>query len=966
MNPSVVALLVSHDGSRWLPAVLDGLQAQTTPVDSVVGVDTGSKDESPGLLGGLLGVPGGLAGEVVTLPGRTSYPEAVRAGLERVAAQDAEWVWLLHDDSNPAPDALERLLEAAAADPTADVLGPKLREWPSLKRLLEIGVTISGTGRRETGLEPGEYDQGQHDEVRQVLAVNTAGMLVRRRVLDELGGFDEQLPIFGNDVDFGWRAASRGFRTVVVPQAVVFHAEAAHRGTRRTPLTGRHTHYQERRAAVFTLLANVSGRRLPWQVVRLFFGTLVRMVGFLVVRSPGEALDDLAALFSVYLSPGEVRGARRSRRTPAGSSGEPHDPRPLLAPWWLPYRHGLDFVGDIVAAALDQAQDVADRRRAVKEAAAPAPIRRPTVVDDDAMEEDTGFVARFFTNPLALALTVVVVLSVVGAREAFGHVTGGGLAPAPSSAAQLWRLWTESWHPLGTGTGVPAPAYVAAMALLGSVLGNSAAAAVSFVLLLAVPLALWGAWRVLRVVGRLVDPGGSPTWLVALGAVTYALVPVTSGAFGDGRLGIVAVSVILPWLTHAALGFGDPERDRRWRAAWRTGLLLALAAAFEPVTWVFAVVLAVVVTTLAYALTRSLPRDREIWGPPVLALGLTPLLLCPWWLPAIVRGAPSLLLLETGRQPYPAPGFSDLLLGRFGAGEGGPWWLGALLVVLAALALVPRATRIPVLVAWLVAAVAAGTAAVLSVVPLPLPGGSVRPGIGVMLVVLHGCFVLAALLGAQGLVTILRRSGREHHEVLLVGLAVVSAIIPAIGLGWFVWQGPGDLANSEDTGIPAFMVDEAQQQDANGILVIRGDVPHGLTYTIRRGEGDTLGESEILYASEPDARFAADVRALVSRPTAGVVDDLAAGGIRYIVLPAPYDGSVAAGLDATDGLGQAGTESFSTRTWRVETAVDPHAVDGPRSYLRDALLVVQLVAVVVVLVLCLPTLRARRGEEDVT
>jgi GT2 family glycosyltransferase len=168
-------------------------------------------------------------------------------------------------------------------------LGPKLREWPSLKRLLEVGVTISGTGRRETNLEPGEYDQGQHDEVRDVLAVNTAGMLVRRRVLEELGGFDDNLPIFGNDIDFGWRAASRGHRTVVVPQAIVFHAEAAHRGTRRTPLTGRHTHYQERRAALFTLLANVPARKLPWQVARLFFGTLVRMVGFFVVRSPGEA-----------------------------------------------------------------------------------------------------------------------------------------------------------------------------------------------------------------------------------------------------------------------------------------------------------------------------------------------------------------------------------------------------------------------------------------------------------------------------------------------------------------------------------------------------------------------------------------------------------------------------------------------------------------------------------------------------
>jgi GT2 family glycosyltransferase len=957
VHPAVVALLVSHDGARWLPAVIDGIQTQTVPVTGVIAVDTGSKDESADLLLDAFD-------EVVTVTGRTAYPEAVRIALEQVPASDPagpEWIWLLHDDSNPAPDALERLLTAAADDPGADVLGPKLREWPSLKRLLEVGVTISGTGRRETGLEPGEYDQGQHDEVRDVLAVNTAGMLVRRQVLEELGGFDDNLPIFGNDIDFGWRAAAHGHRTVAVPQAIVFHAEAAHRGTRRTPLTGRHTHYQERRAALFTLLANAPGRKLPWQVVRLFFGTLVRMVGFVVVRSPGEALDDLAALFSVYFSPRDILRARKARRSVAQA-----DPQPLLAPWWLPYRHGLDFVGDFVAAAFNQAQDVADRRRTAKEALAPVPIRR-VVVDDDAPEEDTGLVARFFTNPLAVALALVVVLSVAGAREAFGHVTGGGLAPAPAQAAQLWHLWVESWHPLGTGTPVPAPAYVVVVGALGWLLGNSAAAAVSAVLLLAVPLGIWGAWRMLRVVGRLVDPGGSPRWLVALGAVTYALVPVTSGAFGAGRLGVVAVAVVLPFLTHAALGFGDPEHDRRWRAAWRTGLLLTIAAAFEPVAWVFGVVLALVVLGFAVALTRSLPRGWQMWGPPVVTLGVPLVLLCPWWWPAIQHGASSLLLMETGRQPYPSLTPGDFLLGRFGTGLGGPWWLGALLVVLAVLALAPRATRIPVLVAWLVAAVAALTATGLSVVPLPLPGGSVRPGIAVLVVVLHGCFVLAAMLGAQGLVTILRRSRREGHEVLLVGLAAVAAIIPAIGLGWFVWQGPGDLANSEDTGIPPFMTDEATAEPAAGILVIRGDTANGLTYTVRRGDGNTLGEDEILYASDPDPVFQADVRALVSRPTPQVVDDLAAAGIRYLVLPAPYDGSVAAGLDATDGLGQAGTESQATRTWRIETPVDPDAVKGPRSTVRLVLLGVQGVALLVVLVQTMPTLRAsRRTEEDDT
>jgi hypothetical protein len=376
-------------------------------------------------------------------------------------------------------------------------------------------------------------------------------------------------------------------------------------------------------------------------------------------------------------------------------------------------------------------------------------------------------------------------------------------------------------------------------------------------------------------------------------------------------------------------------------------------------------VLAVVVLVLAAVVTRRAPWGREVLGPPLVTLGVAPLLLLPWWLPAIQHHASSLLLMESGRQPYPSLTFGDVLLGRFGDGVGGPGWLGAMLVVLAALALVPRATRIPVLVAWLVAAVAALTATALSFLNLPLPGGSVGPGIAALVVVLHGCFVLASMLGAQGLVTILRRSGREHHHVILVGLAVVAAIIPAVGLGWFVWKGPGDLANSEDTDIPPFMTDEAISGDANGILVIRGDVASGLTYTIRRGAGDTLGENEILYASRPDPGFDTDVRALVSRPTPAVVDDLAAAGIRYLVLPAPYDGSVAAGLDATDGLGQAGTESQSTRTWQIETPVDPHAVDGPHTVLRPVLVGVGGAGLLVVLVLSLPTLRAgRRTDED--
>jgi hypothetical protein len=95
-----------------------------------------------------------------------------------------------------------------------------------------------------------------------------------------------------------------------------------------------------------------------------------------------------------------------------------------------------------------------------------------------------------------------------------------------------------------------------------------------------------------------------------------------------------------------------------------------------------------------------------------------------------------------------------------------------------------------------------------------------------------------------------------------------------------------------------------------------------------------------------------------------VVSDLAGAGIHYIVLPEPADGDVAAGLDATDGLVQASAESRATRAWRVGVAVDQHALDGSRSPARLVLLGVQGLAIVVVLILCLPTWRAARRRDD--
>jgi GT2 family glycosyltransferase len=117
--------------------------------------------------------------------------------------------------------ALERLGAALDADQTAGVAGPCVRDLTDRSRVLSLGERhgIALLCVPRTLLR---YRRRRSQPFR-VSGLMGCALLVTRRCFEATGGFDEQIQVYYEDVDFCLAARRRGFALVVAPEAVIYH-----------------------------------------------------------------------------------------------------------------------------------------------------------------------------------------------------------------------------------------------------------------------------------------------------------------------------------------------------------------------------------------------------------------------------------------------------------------------------------------------------------------------------------------------------------------------------------------------------------------------------------------------------------------------------------------------------------------------------------------------------------------------
>jgi GT2 family glycosyltransferase len=212
----VSAIVVSHEGADELEESLPALRPQ---VDELLVVANVPGSAPPGI-------------DAIENPRPLGFAANLNLGIARTSG---EAVLAANTDAVPEPAAVAALRDFMRDHPRCGVAGPRMvypdgRLQPSRRRF----PTVSGTIVRRTPLrrvvrQRRHYHLGEAVPPGPVECDWMLGgfLLLRRTMLEELGGFDQGFRLYGEDIDLQYRAMRAGWERWYVPAATVRHTHKA-------------------------------------------------------------------------------------------------------------------------------------------------------------------------------------------------------------------------------------------------------------------------------------------------------------------------------------------------------------------------------------------------------------------------------------------------------------------------------------------------------------------------------------------------------------------------------------------------------------------------------------------------------------------------------------------------------------------------------------------------------------------
>ena len=289
-RPPISAVIPTWSALRYLPACLTALQAQLGPADEILLVDNHSRDRAGDWVRHHMPEV-----RVLELPENQGFAGGTTAGI---TAAKGELLLLINDDALAEPGCVEALWAALQGAPGAGAAAGVLTFSRRPAVVASAGISFQRDGVAtdlHLGLPVGALPSAPVG----IFGASGGLALLRRELLDDVGGLEPSFFSYLEDADLAWRARLRGWGAVLAPSARARHVYSA-TGGQGSPLKQRLLGRNRLRVIVRCLPGPLLRSCLPailaYDLLTAAYATLRRQPAMIAGRL--EALRELPALLA--------------------------------------------------------------------------------------------------------------------------------------------------------------------------------------------------------------------------------------------------------------------------------------------------------------------------------------------------------------------------------------------------------------------------------------------------------------------------------------------------------------------------------------------------------------------------------------------------------------------------------------------------------------------------------------------
>ena len=161
---------------------------------------------------------------IINSEGNLGFSGGNNIGIRYACQKNADYVWLLNNDTVIDREALKEMVELAEKYKNVGMVGSKLLFFDEPDKIQVLGGAIS-VPLHLLGFNKGaaDYDRGQWNSVLEIDFIFGASLLVKRKAIAKTGLLNEDYFLLFEDTEWCLRARRSGWRLLFCPKSTIYH-----------------------------------------------------------------------------------------------------------------------------------------------------------------------------------------------------------------------------------------------------------------------------------------------------------------------------------------------------------------------------------------------------------------------------------------------------------------------------------------------------------------------------------------------------------------------------------------------------------------------------------------------------------------------------------------------------------------------------------------------------------------------